>query len=84
MPANEKTKKVVNLKSMCICTDCPTYTICAKKANEGLFCWFGGTINCISKDNDCLCQSCPVTSVGGVQHDFFCPRGLDKSQCWDE
>jgi hypothetical protein len=80
MSDSEKTKTVGNLKSMCICPDCPTYTDCAKKANESLFCWFGGSNNCISKENDCLCPSCPVTSELGLKHDFFCTRGSEKSQ----
>ncbi len=83
MASNEKTKTVGNLKSMCICPDCPTYTDCAKKADERLFCWFGGSKNCISKEIDCLCPSCPVASEMGLKHDFFCTRGSEKSQRWD-
>ena len=80
MSDSEKTKAVENLKAMCICPDCPTYTDCAKKADERLFCWFGGSNNCISKEIDCLCPSCPVTSEMGLKHDFFCTRGSEKSQ----
>lgn len=80
MSDSEKTKTVGNLKSMCICPDCPTYTDCAKLADERLFCWFGGSKNCISKEIDCLCPSCPVASEMGLKHDFFCTRGSEKSQ----
>lgn len=80
MSDSERTKAVENLKSMCICPDCPTYTDCAKKADERLFCWFGGSKNCITKEVDCLCPSCPVASEMGLKHDFFCTRGSEKSQ----
>ncbi len=76
MPANEKTKKVVNLKSMCICTDCPTYTICAKKAIEGLFCWLTEPSFASRRIIDCLCPSCLVTSKGGGAARFLLHKGL--------
>jgi hypothetical protein len=83
MSQSEIMKTITSLKSKCICPDCPTYTDCAKKAQESFFCWIGGSFVCISKENDCLCPSCPVTSEVGLVHNFFCTRGSGKTQRWD-
>jgi len=83
MSQSEIMKTISSLKSMCICPDCPTYTDCAKKAQESFYCWIGGSFVCISKENDCLCPSCPVTSEVGLVHNFFCTRGSGKTQRWD-
>ncbi len=83
MADSEKVKAISNLRSICICEGCPTYTECARKAQEILFCYTGGSFICISKENDCLCPTCPVTSEIGLIDDFFCTRGSEKAQRWD-
>ncbi len=83
MSQSDAFKTVASLKSKCICTGCPTYNDCAKKANESFFCYIGGSFICISKENACMCPSCPVTSEVGLKNKFFCTRGSGKSQRWD-
>ena len=80
---NELIKTIETLKSKCICSDCPTYTECAKKADESFFCYIGGSFICISEENECLCPSCPITIEVGLTHNFFCTRGSGKSQRWN-
>ncbi len=83
MKDSERAKALGNLRSMCICADCPTYTECAKKAQESFFCGIGGSFVCISKEIDCLCPTCPVTAEIGLTNNFFCTRGSAKAQRWD-
>ena len=83
MSKSEMIKTLGNLKSKCICPDCPTYTDCANKAGEKFFCGIGGSFSCISMENDCFCPSCPVTSEIGLMRNFFCTRGSAKTQRWD-
>jgi hypothetical protein len=67
-------------KSLCTCPACPTYTECAKSAQERLFCAAGKSFVCISKEMDCICQTCPVTGQMGLKNRFYCMRGSEMSQ----
>jgi hypothetical protein len=80
MSSEEKMKAIANLKSMCICPSCPTYTDCAKKAGENLFCTLGNSFMCISFEKGCECPKCPVTSEMGLHYSNFCTRGSEKAQ----
>ncbi len=84
IPVQERMDAVGKAKSMCICPGCPTYTDCARKAQERLFCIIGGSFICISQEKDCLCPSCPVAADMGLTRKFFCTRGSERSQRWGE
>ncbi len=79
MAPDQAKNAVDGLKAMCTCPACPTYTTCAKKANELLFCWNGKSFMCIDKEKDCICPSCPVTKEAGLKYKHFCTRGAEKA-----
>ncbi len=82
MSAADRKKIVKEKTDMCICPDCPTYTDCAKKAQERLFCIHGTSFVCISQEIDCLCPGCPVAADMGLLSNFFCTRGAEAVQRW--
>ena len=69
--------------AMCTCPSCPTYTGCAKNAQELLFCATGKSFICISDKKDCICPDCPITSEFGLKHTFFCTGGSEKAQRYE-
>lgn len=71
---------VEKFKGMCTCPGCPSYTDCAYKAKELLFCATGKSFMCISSEKQCICPTCPVTPEFGLKNTFFCTRGSEKAQ----
>ena len=82
MSAAERTKMIEEKAGMCICPDCPTYTTCAKNAQESLFCIHGMSFVCISREADCFCPTCPVATDIGLLSNFFCTRGAEAVPRW--
>jgi len=65
------------LREMCICPRCPTFVECGAKA----FCLDSSQKSkCIKTPKGCLCPSCPVESLMGYRHAFYCLRGNEKTQ----
>ena len=83
MPKDQVMKKFMDLKGMCNCPKCPTYTSCAKSAMEGLFCGYGASFHCITDVKGCICAKCPVAKELGLGHAVFCQMGSEKSQRYD-
>ncbi len=78
-PEGQK-NKIMELRNMCMCPNCPTYTSCARSAEEKLFCSTGGSFRCIIEDKGCLCPECPVTDAMGLTHTRFCMNGDEFKQ----
>lgn len=70
---------VKKFAAMCACPSCPTYTGCAKKAKELMFCATGKSFMCISEEKGCICPTCPVTPELGLKYKSFCTRGSEKA-----
>ncbi len=70
-------------KGVCMCPKCPTYTGCAKNAQELLFCMKGKSFMCITHDKGCLCPDCPVTKEYGLKNKSFCMKGAEKAQRYE-
>ncbi len=83
MSAEEQAKTYDGLKPKCICPGCPTYTNCAKNAKELLFCAYGKSFLCIDREKTCMCPNCPVTAELGLKKNFFCTRGAEKAQRYE-
>jgi len=70
--------KVQNNKmnvSQCSCNKgCPSYTDCAKKANQGLYCSTGKS-TCSLKMNGCICGSCLVHKANNLKSGYYCING---------
>ena len=77
MAAEEK------FKGMCICPTCPTHNKCAKNAKELVFCIKGKSFMCITEGKNCLCPTCPVTTECGYKNKFFCMKGAEKAQRYE-
>lgn len=72
------------LRQECICPQCPTYTPCARDAQELLYCVTGRSPRCITEDLGCICPSCPVTAEIGLEHLTFCILGSEAAQRYGE
>ncbi len=76
-------KAVEKLNAMCTCPTCPTYNRCAKNAKEMTFCYNGKSFMCISEGKECICPACPVTKELGLKYKFFCMKGAEKAQRYE-
>ncbi len=83
MSQAEMAAAVEKFSGMCTCPGCPTYTSCAKKAKELLFCATGKSFMCITFEKECICPSCPVTPEFGLKHTLFCLKGSEKAQRYE-
>jgi hypothetical protein len=72
-----------NYNGMCTCPKCPTFTACAREAEERLFCLQGKSFMCISGEKGCICPKCPVTPALGLKYRFFCTKGAEKTQRYE-
>lgn len=72
------------LRHECICAQCPTYTACARDAQELLYCVVGESFHRITEDLGCICPSCPVTAEIGLEHRTFCLLGTEAAQRYGE
>jgi Protein of unknown function (DUF2769) len=77
----EGAKRSVELRNQCICPDCPTYTDCAKQRGESFFCALNaGRSDCITEENWCICETCPVTERIGLTKIYYCIKGNESEQ----
>jgi Protein of unknown function (DUF2769) len=77
MSEAELKNTVSGLVAKCICGKCPTFNDCMKGKKEALFCELGKT-GCAVTKKVCLCPTCPVTSMLGLKHGYYCIRGSEK------
>jgi Protein of unknown function (DUF2769) len=75
----ELTIAISPMKKVCICPRCPTHTVCAKNAQENLFCVMGRSFHCITENSGCLCPVCPLFPQLGLNADAYCLRGAESS-----
>jgi hypothetical protein len=80
----ERVRLMESLNVQCLCPKCPTHTECAKRSREKLFCFHGKSFICIDAEVECLCPGCPVHDEMGLKHDFFCTRGSEKAQRYEQ
>jgi hypothetical protein len=78
-PEQQKTGMEMTRKK-CICPVCPSYTGCAEKAGELVFCATGRSFVCITEDRGCICPDCPVMPEYGMKNQAFCIRGSEPAQ----
>jgi len=68
---------------LCICEGCPSYVDCStpSQAKEIAFCISSvGKSACITKENGCLCEACPVKSKMKLKNIYFCTKGSEEQQ----
>jgi hypothetical protein len=80
MSQQEITSMIEANKKLCICPECPTYTDCARKQKELLYCAVGKSPSCITEEVACICPTCPITEQLGLTHMYFCTKGTEREQ----
>ncbi|MDI6719993.1 MAG: DUF2769 domain-containing protein [Methanomicrobiales archaeon] len=83
MSPEDLKKTLEDRRNMCLCPGCPTYTRCAKEADEKFFCNTGKSFMCIDTEVACLCPTCPVWTDMGLKYKFFCTRSSEKAQRYE-
>jgi hypothetical protein len=84
MQKEEKAKLIEAEKARCMCGTCPSYTDCARDADEKFYCVVGRSFICITEDKGCTCRSCPVTSDLGLRFHDCCLKGSEKAQRYEK
>ena len=80
IPLSEQEKMIEEKKGRCICPTCPSFNKCAIVEREKLFCMLGQSFLCISYEEGCKCQDCPLAKELGLQYKYYCTRGDEKGQ----
>jgi hypothetical protein len=63
---------------LCLCPRCPSFTDCRE---ETAFCLgTTGKSSCITREQGCLCPSCPVLDQEGLSRVYYCTRGTETDQ----
>lgn len=68
------------MKKLCICEPCPSYTECMRAGAELLFCVTGKSADCMFDKKGCICPTCPVKPLLGLKKAYFCIRGPEANQ----
>src|SRR4030042_3553491 len=68
---------------MCICPVCQNHNTCANSNHEWFYCFTGRGFLCIYFERICICSTCPVTQQTGLNHEFFCTRGIKTAQRYE-
>lgn len=62
----------------CICLKCPSYLKCNEKI---AYCITAKSRSkCINIEKGCICPACPVQTISGFNHVYYCTRGSEKKQ----
>jgi len=67
------------MRSKCGCQKCPTYTECASEREEKMFCFYGRSPDCITRELKCQCMKCPVHADFGFRGRSYCVRGGEST-----
>ncbi len=85
MPTAERIDTLRAERAKCICMNCPTFTECAEKLDQGFFCFTGMSVVCIDHEVECICPTCPVPRDTGLTHTaFYCTRGNEQARRYDQ
>ena len=82
MSEEDRDQAIEEYKKMCICGTCSTYNQCSKNAQEGLFCVFGKSPECITEFKGCECPNCELAQSLEVGKIFnsYCLKGSEMEQ----
>jgi hypothetical protein len=68
------------MKKLCICEPCPSYTECMQAGSQMLFCIVGKTPDCKFDRKGCICPTCPVKSLLVLKKAYYCIKGSESEQ----
>jgi hypothetical protein len=69
-----------DLKKLCICEPCPSYTECMRAGSELLFCIAGTSSNCMFDKKGCRCPTCPARPFPDLKKAYYCIQGSKADQ----
>jgi hypothetical protein len=73
-------KTTDDMKKLCICDPCPSYTECMRSNGELLFCVTGKSPDCKFDRKGCICPTCPVKPLLGLKRAYYCIKGSEAEQ----
>ncbi|HIH76081.1 MAG TPA: DUF2769 domain-containing protein [Methanomassiliicoccales archaeon] len=74
----ELEKWIDQMKGLCRCPGCATYTECNAKSRELLYCYLGKSVGCDMQARTCDCPVCKVTDELGSKYSFYYLNGPEK------
>ena len=76
----EKRKEAIaDMRDKCACPSCPTYTECAADRKETTFCFYGKSLDCITREISCKCPKCSVHNEYGFRKKYYCTKGGEST-----
>jgi hypothetical protein len=66
------------MKGLCRCPGCATYTECNASYQELLYCYLGKSEGCEMPARTCDCPVCKVTDELGLKYSFYCRNGTER------
>jgi len=70
--------RIDEMKALCRCPGCATYTECNARYQELLYCYLGKSEGCDMPAKTCDCPVCGVTEELGLKYSFYCRNGTEK------
>jgi hypothetical protein len=80
MATETRGRTTEEMKKLCICEPCPSYTECMRAGSELLFCVIGKSPEGKFDPKDCICPTCPVKPFLGLKKAYYCIQGSGKEQ----
>jgi len=80
MDETGRTRLIAEQKDRCACSGCPTYNECMREKYEQLYCIIGRSPTCTFEKKGCICPTCPVKDVAGLEKAYHCIRGTEQEQ----
>jgi hypothetical protein len=79
MTPEKRKAEIASMRTKCPCAKCPTFTECARERDEKLFCFYGRSPDCVSRELKCICPKCPVHAEFGFKGLHYCTRGGERT-----
>ena len=80
----ELSQVMLEYRNMCICPVCPNHNTCAMSNHEWFYYFDGRSFSCIDFERTCICETCPVAKKTGLKQSFFCTRGAETAQRYEQ
>lgn len=79
MPPEKRKAELTAMRVQCSCPNCASYTLCARDRDEKMFCFYGRSPDCITRELKCVCRKCPVHEELGFRNIYYCTRGGERT-----
>lgn len=79
MPPEKRKAELTAMRVRCSCPNCASNTLCARDRDEKMFCFYGRSPDCITRELKCVCRKCPVHEELGFRNIYYCTRGGERT-----